>query len=284
MIPAAFDYARARSLRDVFKALESGDTKLIAGGHSLLPLMRLRLAQPARLLDIGGLDDLRGITVKGRGVRIGAGSTYRELLDSELLQERYPVLIETVAGIADLQVRNRGTIGGGLAHADPASDTPALMLALDASFTLRSKSGRRSVPAREFFLGAFSTALREDELLTDIVLPPLPRKAGAAHVTFEQKASGYAIAAATAVVTRKGKTFGSALVAVTGVGDRAYLASVDAVVGLRNDDDAGLDSALWGLTAGIEVNGDIHATAEYRAHLARVAARRALRTAWERSG
>lgn len=282
MIPAEFDYVRATSVRDAVKAL-AGGAKVIAGGHSLIPLMRFRLAQPGKLVDIGQLADLHGVAAKGRGARIGAGATYRDLLESEVLRERYPLLIEATTSIGDLQVRNRGTIGGGLAHADPASDMPAVMLALDATFNLRSTAGKRSVTAREFFLGAFSTAMREDELLFDIILPPPLRKAGMAYVGFEQKASGYAIAAAAAIVTRSRKTIKTVTLAMTGVGEKAYLANVPDVVGTHGGD-AELDAALLAVADSAVVNSDVHASAEYRAHLARVAARRAIQTALSRAG
>src|SRR5207245_1935760 len=142
MIPAGFEYQRARTLREALNVLASGDgSKLIAGGHSLIPLLRFRLAQPAKLVDIGHLAELKGVAAKGRGARIGAATTYRDLLESELLRERYPLLVEATYTIGDLQVRNAGTIGGGLAHADPAADMPAVMLALDAEFVLRGTSG-----------------------------------------------------------------------------------------------------------------------------------------------
>lgn len=283
MIPVGFDYARAKSVKDALNALATGDCKLVAGGHSLIPMMRFRLAQPAKLMDVGGLEELKGIEAKGRGVRIGAGATYRDLLDSALLQEKYPLIIEATKGIADTQVRNRGTIGGGLAHADPASDMPAVMLALGATFNLRSKTGKRSVEAKDFFQGAFVTAMKDDELLYDIVLPAPPRKAGMAYVSFEQKASGYAIAAAAAVVTKSRKTITGVTLALTGVGERAYLAEVPDVVGTHGGD-AELDAALSAVADSQVVNSDIHATAEYRAHLARVAAKRAIQKALERAG
>lgn len=284
MIPANFDYARAKSLREVLNTLATGsDTKLIAGGHSLIPLLRFRLAQPAKLLDIGGLPELKGIEAKGRGLKIGAGTTYRDVLDSALVQERCPLLTEAVHTIADLQVRNRGTVGGGLAHADPASDLPAVMLALGASFLLRSKAGKRTVEARDFFTGAFTTAMREDELLTDILIPPLPKGAGTAYVSFEQKASGYALAAAAAVVTRKRNTITSVTVALTGVADRAFIPASIASLVNGPTDPAALDEAASHVTDGIEVNGDIHASAEYRRHLAHVATRRALELALHRT-
>ena len=224
MIPTSFDYVRAESLRDALKALSEGDgTKVIAGGHSLLPIMKFRLSQPPRLVDISRLEELKGVDEKGRGARIGAGTTYRELLESELLRERFPLIVEATQTIGDLQVRNRGTIGGSLAHADPVSDMPAVMLALDATINLRSKRGKRSVAAREFFQGAFSTALAEDELLTEITIPPMPTGAGSCYLSHDHPASGYAIAAAAAIVARKRKTVSHAVVALTGVGEMAFL-------------------------------------------------------------
>jgi aerobic carbon-monoxide dehydrogenase medium subunit len=284
MIPTSFDYVRAESLRDALKVLSEGNgSKVIAGGHSLLPIMKFRLAQPPRLVDISRLEELKGIAEKGRGARIGAGTTYRELLESELLRERFPIIAEATGTIGDLQVRNRGTIGGSLAHADPVSDMPAVMLALDATFNLRSKRGRRSVKAREFFQGAFTTALAEDELLTEIILPPLPTGAGTTYLSHDHPASGYAIVGAAVVVARKRKAVTHAVVALTGVGEIAYLLrSADSLVGSNGEPDAVVRVASEA-TTGVEVNGDIHAPAEYRRHLATVITRRALETALERA-
>jgi aerobic carbon-monoxide dehydrogenase medium subunit len=284
MIPASFDYVRAESLRDALKVLAAGDgTKAIAGGHSLLPIMKFRLAQPPRLVDISRLNELKGIDEKGRGARIGAGATYREILGSELLRDRFPLIIEATETIGDLQVRNRGTIGGSLAHADPVSDMPAVMLALDATFGLRSKTGKRSVKAREFFRGAFTTALAEDELLIEIVLPAMPAGAGSCYLSHDHPASGYAIAAAAAVIARKRNTVSHAVAALTGVGEMAYLVqSVERLVGTSGES-ASLAQAAGEATAGVEVNGDVHAPAEYRRHLAQVITRRALETALERA-
>ena len=285
MIPTSFDYVRAGSLKDALNALAVGDgTKVISGGHSLLPIMKFRLAQPRRLVDISRLNELKGIAEKGRGARIGAGTTYRELLESELLRERFPLVLEATETIGDLQVRNRGTVGGSLAHADPASDMPAVMIAVDATFNLRSKGGKRSVKAREFFQGPFTTALADDELLTEIILPPLPSGAGSIYLSHDHPASGYAIVAVAAVVARKRKTVSHAVAALTGVGEVAFLCrSVDALVGSQGDPDA-IARVAAQATAGIEVNGDTYAPAEYRRHLAEVMTRRALTTALERAG
>jgi carbon-monoxide dehydrogenase medium subunit len=284
VIPARFDYARAASLREVLSVLARGDgTKLIAGGHSLLPVMKFRLAQPPRLLDIARIAELRGVVEYRRGARIGAVTTYRELLESDLLRERFPLIAECTENIGDRQVRNRGTIGGSLAHADPASDMPSIMLALDATFNVRSKRGRRAVKAREFFRGPFTTALAEDELLLDVVLPPLPRGAGTAYVSLDQAASGYALAGAAAVAARTRKTVSHAVVALTGVGDVSRLvAATDQLVGTKGEPDA-LARVAEASVEGIEVQGDIHAPAPYRRHLTQVVVRRALEKALERA-
>ena len=284
MIPASFEYTRASSLRDALGALAKGDgAKVLAGGHSLLPMMRFRLAQPGRLIDIGRLSELKGIEEHRRGARIGTLTTYREILESDLLRERFPLIGEAAHGIGDLQVRNRGTIGGGLAHADPASDMPAIMVALDASFTLRSKRGKRSVAAREFFQSPFSTALAEDELLIDIVLPPLPRGAGTAYVSFNQPASGYAIAAAAAVVARSRKTVNHAVVALSGLADVGRrVQAADQLVGTKGEPDV-IARVAAAAPEGLEIQGDIHAPAPYRRHLVTVATRDALTRALERA-
>jgi len=284
MIPAEFDYVRAVSLRDALNALAAGDgSKVLAGGHSLLPMMRFRLAQPARLVDIGDLSELRGVAEHRRGARIGAATTYRELLESELLRERFPIIAECTENIGDRQVRNRGTIGGSLAHADPASDMPAVMLVLDANFNLRSKRGKRSVAAREFFQGPFATALADDELLIDITLPPMPRGAGSAYLSQDQAASGYPLAGAAALVARTRKTISHATVALSGVGEVSRLvAATDQLVGTKGEPEV-LARVAGAATEGIEVNGDIHAPAQYRRHLAGVVVRRALERALERA-
>ncbi len=284
MIPASFDYVRAKSIGDALTALASdGGTKVLAGGHSLIPMMRFRLAQPGRLLDIAHLSELKGVAERGRGARIGSLTTYREVLDSELLRQRFPILAEAADDIGDLQVRNRGTIGGGLAHADPASDMPTVMVALSAMFTLRSKRGKRVVPAREFFQGAFSTALAPDELLIEIVLPPLPRGAGTAYVAFNQAASGYALVAAAAVVARSRKTVSHAFVALTGLAEPArVVAAAEHLVGTKGEPEA-IERVAAAAPEGLEVQGDIHAPAPYRRHLVSVATRNALSKALERA-
>jgi carbon-monoxide dehydrogenase medium subunit len=281
VIPASFEYVRAKTLKDAFK-LMGKNAKVIAGGHSLLPLLRFRLAQADTLVDIGQLRDLRGIKKAGGGVKIGAATTYRELLESRELKTLYPLIAEVTEHIGDLQVRNMGTIGGGLAHADPAADMPPVMLVLDATFLLQSKSGKRSVPARKFFKGPFATALKANELLTEIQLPAPPKGVGMAYASFEQAASGYALAGAAAlVVVAKGMIVRADL-AFTGLADTPFLAPAAAkLVGTAGDELISRVAAA--AVASVEANDDIHADPTYRAHLATVAARRALTQALARA-
>ncbi|HYK82306.1 MAG TPA: xanthine dehydrogenase family protein subunit M [Gemmatimonadales bacterium] len=275
MIPAAFDYVRAKTLNDALKALGK-NAKVIAGGHSLLPLMRFRLAQPDLLIDIGYVPQLKGIKRAGGGLRIGATTTYRELLESQDVRALYPLIAEVTEHIGDLQVRNAGTIGGGLAHADPAADMPPVMLVLDATFVLQSKTAKRSVAARKFFKGPFATALKPTELLTEIQLPAPPAGAGTAYASFDQAASGYALAGAAALVARAQGKIVRADLAFTGLADTPFLAAAATKLVGTTGDAGPISEVAAAAVAGVEANEDIHASAEYRRHLAEVAARRAL--------
>ncbi len=285
MIPTSFEYVRAKTLKDACKLLGK-NVKVIAGGHSLLPLLKFRLAQPDTLVDIGQLRELKGIKKVGGGVKIGAATTYRELLESKDLKALYPLIAEVTEQIGDLQVRNAGTIGGGLAHADPAADMPPVMLVLDATFVLQAKAGKRTVAARKFFKGPFTTALKPTELLTEIQLPAPPKGAGmgGAYASFEQAASGYALAGAAALVAVAKGMITRADLAFTGVADTPFLAPQAAKLVGTSGDAALIAQVAEAAVAGVEANEDIHASAEYRLHLARVAARRALTQALARAG
>jgi carbon-monoxide dehydrogenase medium subunit len=289
MIPTSFDYVRARTLREALDAVAANDgTKVIAGGHSLVPMMKFRLVQPTRLVDIAFVPELRGIDEYRKGARIGATATYRDILDSQLLRERFPILAETADVIGDTQVRNRGTLGGAVAHADPASDMPAVMLVLDAEFTLRSKRGilpaaKRTVKATEFFQGPFTTALGEGELLTEIVIPGPPKGAGMSYVKQVAPASGYALAAAACVVSRTRKTIASIKVATTGIGDgHRFVHAAQELVGTKGEPEVVARVAERAFE-GVEIQGDIHAPADYRRALASVIVKRAITTALERA-
>lgn len=285
MIPAAVDYTRATSVADALQALAAGEgTRVMAGGQSLVPLLRFRLFDATKLVDIAGLTELAGIEKDGDDVRIGAVTTYRELLDSDLLRESHPVIPEVTEHIGDIQIRNAGTIGGGLAQADPASDMPAVMLVLDAKFTLRSQAGERSVAAADFFQGSFTTALKDDELLTEIRLPALPDGAGTCYLSFDQAASGYALVGAAAVVATSGGKVTSARLAFSGLSETSFLAeAASQLVGTDASADVIKKVAVTAVD-GVEANEDIHASAVYRTHLATVAAQRALTLAASRAG
>lgn len=284
MIPLSFDYQRAATLRDALKALSAGDgSVVIAGGHSLLPLMKLRLAHVSRVIDIAHLEELKGIEEHRRGARIGAGTTYRELAESDILRERFPIIGQATRQIADLQVRNRGTLGGNLVHADPASDMPAVMLALGAEFKLRSRKRRRTVAAVEFFQGPFYTAKEPEELLVEIILPGLPRGAGSAYQSFRQQASGYPMAGAAAVVKMSRRRIRHCVVALTGVADSVFLADVDGLIDSKGEPEE-IAAAAHEALADVDVVGDLHAPAPYRRQLARVAIGRAVTAAMARAG
>jgi aerobic carbon-monoxide dehydrogenase medium subunit len=280
MIPVAFDYVRPATLDEALGLLASHgeDAKVLAGGHSLIPAMKLRLSQPKVLIDIGRIGDLRSIGERDGKIAIGALATHYDIESSDLLGRSCPLLPEVAGEIGDVQVRNKGTIGGSCVHADPAGDWPAAMLALDAEFEIAGPRGSRTVAAKDFFVEMLTSAVESGEILKFIHVPVTANTV--AYVKFAQKASGFAIAGVAAVVDKVQK---SVSVAVTGVASKAYRA-------------AGVESSLRGLelstatiaTAaqkaadGIEPLSDIHASAEFRAHLARVHAKRALELAASR--
>ena len=219
MIPAGFDYHAPRSVADAVKLLGSlgPDAKLLAGGHSLLPMMKLRFATPSALIDLGKIPDLRGITQAGSEIRIGAMTTEAELLRSGLLAEKVPLLTEGVGWIADPQVRYRGTIGGDLAHGDPGNDHPALMLALDASFVLTGPKGERVCKADGFFVGLYQTQMQPDEILTQIRIPIPAAGSGWSYTKFKRKTGDFATAATAVLLQMKGSTVAQVSIALTNV-------------------------------------------------------------------
>jgi carbon-monoxide dehydrogenase medium subunit len=280
MIPVAFDYARPRSLDEALGLLATHgeDAKVLAGGHSLIPAMKLRLAQPKVLIDIGGIGDLRLINQQDGKIAIGALTTHYEIESSDLLKQSCPLLPEVAGKIGDMQVRNKGTIGGSCVHADPAGDWPAAMLALDAEFEVVGRNGNRTIAAKDFFVGMLTSAIGPDEILKVIRVPATAKSA--AYVKFAQKASGFAIAGVAAIVDKQRK---EVAVGVTGVAPAAYrAASVEA--SLRGSDlsSATIASAAEKAADGVDPLSDIHASAEFRAHLARVQAKRALELAASR--
>ena len=277
MIPAAFDYRRATSLDDALGALAGGEAKVLAGGMSLLPLMKLRLAQPAMLVDIGRLDELKrlGPTADG-GYEIGALVTYSQVMEATALD----FARDCIAHIGDVQVRNRGTVGGSIAHADPASDAPALALALDYSVVLRSKGGERVVPVDGFFQGAFQTDIAPDEILTSMRRGPLPAGAKGSYQKLAHPASGYSIVGVCAVVAMDGGSISHARVALTGVGEVAYRAkAVESALMGSDGSAAAVAAAAAHASDGQTVNSDIYADRAYRSKMAEVYTRRAIEAA-----
>jgi carbon-monoxide dehydrogenase medium subunit len=276
VIPAAFEYQRPSTVDEALGALAGagGTAKVLAGGQSLLPLLKLRLASADTLIDIGRLSELKsfGETPDG-GYEIGALATYADVLGATKLAWA----AEAIELIGDVQVRNRGTIGGSMAHCDPASDAPAISLALDYSVVLRSQRGERVVPLDEFFEGPFQTRLEPDELIVKLRRGPLPAGATGAYRKLAQPASGYAIVGVAVVLAMTGGTISHARVALTGVGEHPYRAkAVEA--GLVGSDGSlsAVATAAEHAADGQTVNGDIHADREYRARMAVVYTRRAI--------
>ncbi len=284
MIPAAFAYQRPASIEEALKIIGSDPgAKLLAGGQSLLPLLKLRLGAADMLVDIGRLPGLSGVRTLDDGrLAIGALTTYADLLESPARE--YGLLRDALPHIGDVQVRNRGTVGGSIAHADPASDLPACLLALDAELVIRSAGGERTTGVDGFFEGPFTTGLQPDEILTEIRLPGPRDDAGSAYATLQQPASGYAMVGVAAVVfVNEAGGIATANVALTGVGDHAYRAhAVEAALAGSDGSKASVAAAAAHATEGVEVNGDIHADREYRTAMAAVYTRRAIESALAR--
>jgi len=259
MIPSSFDYFRPQNLDEAVKFLsQHEDAKVLAGGHSLIPAMKLRLAQPGTVIDISRIGDLSYIREQGDKILIGAMTTHHDIESSALLKEKCPLLPEVAACIGDVQVRNKGTIGGSLVHADPAADWPAPILALDAELEIAGSNGRRAVSASEFFVDMMQTAVQPNEILSEIRIPKTAKSV--AYVKSAQKASGFAIAGVAVVI------FGNQTrIGVTGVAAKPFRAS-----------------SVENICADVEPLNDIHASAEFRAHLAQVNARRAVELARSR--
>jgi carbon-monoxide dehydrogenase medium subunit len=282
MIAERFRYLRPKDLDEALAWLaeSQGEVRVLAGGHSLLPLMKLRLAGPEAVLDIERVEALKGIRIEGDVLHIGAMTRYHELVRDPLVAKYAPLLALAARTVGDPQVRNRGTVGGSICHADPAADFPAAALAMDAEVELRSRAGKRRLPLREFLLGPLSTALAPNELLAAIHVP-LREGWGAAYEKFPHPASGYAVAGVAALIHKEGGAARAVAVAVTGVGPVAYrAAATEEVLNGTSLDPARIQAAASQVTDGVAVNADLFASAEYRRHLAEVLAARALRSAW----
>jgi carbon-monoxide dehydrogenase medium subunit len=276
VIPAPFDYEVAESAEQAIELLGSReDAKLLAGGHSLIPLLRLRFARPALLVDIGRVGDLRYVRDAGEQLAIGALTRHHDLHHDPLVQEHCPIVSHTAGLIGDPQVRHRGTIGGSVAHGDPASDLPTILTALDADLIVRGPSGERTVPAAEFFRGVFETALGPQDVLTEIRIPKLG-PAGWSYVKFMRRAQDWATVGVAAVVRRSNGTIDEAAIALTNMGSTPVRAR-SAEAALKSPSDIGAASEVVAKES--DPPSDTSGSAEYRRHLATVLARRALEEA-----
>lgn len=284
MFPAKFAYAAPGSLQEAVGMLEDPDAKVIAGGHSLLPLMKLRLAQPKLLVDIGRIPGLAYVKREDGVLAVGALATYRDLQLSQDVHQSTPLLAEGAHEVGDPQVRAKGTLAGALAHADPAGDLPAVALALGGVVRAVGPNGERDIDFDSFFVDMLTTALEEREIIREVRLNVQPAGTGSAYLKFDQPASHYALTGIAAIVSLNGGKIASARIGVTGVGPKAYrpTAVEQALVGVAPEDEA-VKAAVQTVADGIDVQGDIHASPEYRAHLARVLTRRAVLLAAQRA-
>jgi carbon-monoxide dehydrogenase medium subunit len=282
MIPAKFDYVRPGSLDEAIRALADGgdDAKVIAGGQSLMPLLRLRLAYPDLLVDVGGLDELRGVRDSGDALVIGARTTHYQLVHDPLVAEHAGLLAETTRTVADPAVRHRGTLGGALAHADPAGDLPAVVLALDATMIAHGPNGQREIPAADFFVDYLTSALELDEILTAIAIPKLGPGWGYRYEKFHRTAQSWATVGVAALVRRSNGSVAEARIGLTNMGTVPLRATAaEQAASGAEASRAALNEAAARADEGTEPPGDLHGAPDYRRHLARVLTGRALAAA-----
>jgi carbon-monoxide dehydrogenase medium subunit len=275
MITQNFEYESPTTIKDALTLLATGDTKVLAGGMSLIPMMKLRLAAPERLVDLSRIPGLTGITEKGGSIIIGAMTTHHEVEDSALLRAKCPLLAETASNIGDVQVRNMGTIGGSIAHADPAADYPAALLALEAKVRLVSAKSERTMSVEDFLVDTLTTAIEPGEILQEVIVPIEAAGIGVSYQKMVQPASGFAV---VGIAARVGKGF--ARIGVTGLAGKAYRAKNAEKIMQDSGDIAKASAAVAG---GVDANSDLFASADYRRHLAQVYTARALKQALSRS-
>jgi len=282
MIPAQFDYIAAKSLDEALTLLakHKDDAKILAGGHSLIPAMKLRLMQPAVLIDISKIKDLAYIREEGGQVRIGTMTTHYQVESSDLLRRVCPLLPQTATHLGDVQVRNRGTIGGSLVHADPAADWPAPILALDAELVVIGPKGDRAIKATDFFVDLLTTALNAGEILREVRFIAPKGNSGQSYMKFRHPASGFAVVGVAVTLTRDGGKCQSAGVGITGAAPKPYKAgAVEKALKGAMLDAKSLAAAAAHAADGVDVNSDLFASSEYRKHLAEIYTRRALEQA-----
>lgn len=280
MIPVAFDYVRPTSVAEAVAALRAAgeDAKVLAGGQSLMPVLRLRLAAPSTVVDIGGIPALRSIRLEGDELVIGATATHAEVAGSSLIASESPLLGVVARTVGDRQVRHRGTLGGSLAHADPAGDLPAAVVALDGTIVVAGPNGQRSIPAREFFLDAFTTALAPDEVLVEVRVPRMPGWT-ARYEKFHRTAQAWAIVGAAASVRRENGAIAEARVALVNAGPTPVRASAVEAALVGAADRGAVRAAAVHAAEGTSPPSDLSGSAEYRRHLASVLTARAVAAA-----
>ncbi len=285
MIPPRFEYHAPRSVSEAVALLGQlgSDAKLLAGGHSLLPMMKLRFAEPAHLIDINRIPELRGIREAGNTVVIGAMTSENELIHSPLVQAKLPLLAEAAKLIADPQVRNRGTIGGDIAHGDPGNDHPALSIAVEAHFVLEGPNGRRTVPADGFFLGTYMTLLEENEVMCEIHAPAFAQGTGWAYEKLKRKTGDWATAGCAVVMRKSGNTVSHVRIALTNVAPTALRAeAAEAALLGQAFTPAAVQAAADAATAICDPAEDLRGDIEYKTAMAGEMVKRALAKAWAR--
>jgi CO/xanthine dehydrogenase FAD-binding subunit len=286
MKPAAFDYVVAESVDAAVAALAAaqGEAKILAGGQSLVPMLNFRLLRPSVLVDINRIPDLAYIEEQEDAIAVGALTRHHRLETSPVIARRLPVLAEAMRHVAHLAIRNRGTLGGSLSHADPAAELPMLVVLLDATLRVVSPAGARTVAAQDFFLGPLTVDLASDEMLTRIVLPKLPPTTGWGFAEVARRSGDFALAAVAVTLTMRGGVIGEARIAMTGVDETAKRASdAEALLTGRPLTPDLIDAAVAAVRAGVNPPTDLHASADYRRHLAGVLVGRTLTDAWRRA-
>ena len=282
MIPASFEYARPTTVDEALQAIADGgdDVKIMAGGQSLIPVMRLRLAAPETVVDLSRVTELRGVRDDGDAIVIGAMATHHDVMTDPLVLQYAPLIAEATETVADRQVRARGTFGGALAHADPAGDLPAVALALDAEFVIAGPEGRRTVPASDFFVDYLTTALEEGELLVEIRVPKLAGEWGMRYEKFNRVAQAWSIVAVAAVVRRENGHIAEARIGLTNMGSTPLRASaVEAALAGADASPETIAAAARSAAEGTSPSSDLNGQADYREHLAQVLTRRAVTAA-----
>jgi len=284
MIAQSFEYSAPTQLQEALELLAGDDVKALAGGMSLIPILKLRLASPGQLVDLGRIAELNYIREDGGALRIGATTTHYQVESSPLVRSKCPLLAEAASNIGDIQVRNMGTIGGSVAHADPAADYPASLLALEAKVALASAKSKREMAITDFFVDTFTTALEPGEIVREVIVPVDDQTVGTSYQKMLQPASGFAIVGVAARLRKTGGKIAIARVGVTGLSGKPYRAvavekALKGAAGLPAD----FQKAAALVADGVDANSDLHASGDYRKHLARVYTMRALAIAWSRT-